>query len=289
MEQPAGHEPSAAWIETDKHQRTCRTFCDFFRTTDTILSRQSPTLDGRHTLLLLRRHSRTAPTAPKWKLSMLTVGSGSSSVVDADAMPFRNRSTSSIVVDTSERRKIQNGCSCTTTTRSSLSPSRNEKQKEELKRGKRCDRNNAGHASLRPPNDLCEHQLFLTLIETALLPQLVSILFAWLMGMRVDAVPNRDCWMLAGCGSRLDDHPTSLIGWTSPSQHTASSVVCDEVDLSHAFPPLPLSFVTLPLRSRMNTNSHCERSKTTEPDTVAAACARKPSCNGADGSRTDEC
>ncbi|KAK2956924.1 hypothetical protein BLNAU_7999 [Blattamonas nauphoetae] len=81
-----------------------------------------------------------------------------------------------------------------------LSPSRSEMQKEELKRGKQSDGNDAGHASLRPPNDLCEHQLFLTLIETALLPQLVSILFAWLMGMRVDAVPNRDCWMLAGCG-----------------------------------------------------------------------------------------
>ncbi|KAK2957006.1 hypothetical protein BLNAU_8081 [Blattamonas nauphoetae] len=81
-----------------------------------------------------------------------------------------------------------------------LSPSRNEKPKEELKRGKRCDGNDAGHSSLRPPNDLCAHQLFLTLIEAALLPQLLSILFAWVMGMRVDAVPNRDCGKLAGCG-----------------------------------------------------------------------------------------
>ncbi|KAK2956971.1 hypothetical protein BLNAU_8046 [Blattamonas nauphoetae] len=64
-----------------------------------------------------------------------------------------------------------------------LSPSRNEKQKEGMKRGKRCDRNDAGHASLRPPNALCAHQLFLTLIEAALLPQLLSILFAWLMGI----------------------------------------------------------------------------------------------------------
>ncbi|KAK2956938.1 hypothetical protein BLNAU_8013 [Blattamonas nauphoetae] len=79
-----------------------------------------------------------------------------------------------------------------------LSPSRNEMQKEELKRGKRCDRNNAGHASLRPPNDLCAHQLFLTLIEAALLPRLVSILVVWVMGMRVDAVPNRivGCWLV---------------------------------------------------------------------------------------------
>ncbi|KAK2956928.1 hypothetical protein BLNAU_8003 [Blattamonas nauphoetae] len=36
----------------------------------------SPSLDGRHSLLLLRRLSRTAPTARKWKLSMLTIGSG---------------------------------------------------------------------------------------------------------------------------------------------------------------------------------------------------------------------
>ncbi|KAK2956977.1 hypothetical protein BLNAU_8052 [Blattamonas nauphoetae] len=80
-----------------------------------------------------------------------------------------------------------------------LSPSRNEKQKEELKRGKRCDGIEAGHASLRPPNDLCARPLFLTLIEAALLPQLVSILFAWVMGIRVDTVPNGDCGMLTGC------------------------------------------------------------------------------------------
>ncbi|KAK2955273.1 hypothetical protein BLNAU_9825 [Blattamonas nauphoetae] len=64
-----------------------------------------------------------------------------------------------------------------------LSPSRNEKQKEDLKRGKQCDGNDTGHASLRPPNDLCAHQLFRTLIEAALLPQLLSILFAWLLGI----------------------------------------------------------------------------------------------------------
>ncbi|KAK2956926.1 hypothetical protein BLNAU_8001 [Blattamonas nauphoetae] len=163
-------------IEAYKNQRTIRTVSDLFWTTNTVcvsfllaltsphgfvcrndwnsLSPRTPSLDGRHTLLLLRRHSRTAPTAPKWKLSMLTIGSGSSSVVDADAMAFRNRSTSSIVVDTSEWRQNQNGCSYTPSTRSSLSPSRNEMRKEELKRGKRCDRNDAGHASLRPPNDL---------------------------------------------------------------------------------------------------------------------------------------
>ncbi|KAK2955275.1 hypothetical protein BLNAU_9827 [Blattamonas nauphoetae] len=39
------------------------------------LSPHSPSLDGRHTLLLLSRHSRTAPTARKWKLSMLTISS----------------------------------------------------------------------------------------------------------------------------------------------------------------------------------------------------------------------
>ncbi|KAK2956927.1 hypothetical protein BLNAU_8002 [Blattamonas nauphoetae] len=60
-------------IEAIKNQRTSRTVSDLFWTTHT-----SPSLDDRHTLLLLRCHSRTAPRAPtarKWKLSMLTIGS----------------------------------------------------------------------------------------------------------------------------------------------------------------------------------------------------------------------
>ncbi|KAK2955280.1 hypothetical protein BLNAU_9832 [Blattamonas nauphoetae] len=45
-----------------------------FAGTIRILSRRSPSLDGRHTLLH-RCHLHTAPTALKWKLSILTIDS----------------------------------------------------------------------------------------------------------------------------------------------------------------------------------------------------------------------
>ncbi|KAK2956979.1 hypothetical protein BLNAU_8054 [Blattamonas nauphoetae] len=140
------------------------------------------------------------PTARKWKLSMLTIGSG--------LIVFccgRRCDGISELIDIVDRRRhfgkaTESKWLFMHTTQWLNSLHRNEKQKEELKRGKRCDGNDAGHASLRPPNDLCARPLFLTLIEAALLPQLVSILFAWVMGIRVDTVPNRDCGMLAGCG-----------------------------------------------------------------------------------------
>ncbi|KAK2954139.1 hypothetical protein BLNAU_10956 [Blattamonas nauphoetae] len=131
-----------------------------------ILSRPSPSLDRRHTLLLLSRHSRTdrlllwTPMRCHFRID-----------------PHRR---SSSTLRKGDRIKMSVHAHHPMT---DLSPSRNEIQKEEMKREKRCDGNDAGHASLRPPNDLCAHQLFLTLIEAALLPQLLSILFAWLMGI----------------------------------------------------------------------------------------------------------
>ncbi|KAK2956989.1 hypothetical protein BLNAU_8064 [Blattamonas nauphoetae] len=97
----------------------------------------------RHTLLLFRHHSRTAPTVRKWKLSMLTIGSGSSSLSNADAMPFPNGSTSTIIVGCSEDHKNRGTCSYTPSTRSSLSPlSKREEEggteAREAMRSKRC-------------------------------------------------------------------------------------------------------------------------------------------------------